>query len=222
MLGSGEKLARHCFNCRKKETDRIAQKKMDAAVRGKPPSHFLKFWFPLETQDCATVVWTSAPRNSPMPLAGPCLLDAMSVETREGLELPRSARKHIRRRSITQRIFLKMESSTTMKATASISMNAFLTSLTIHRYSRRPPRHITASPDGLKCIKKFLAACMSLKREACPSCRGIDWDMRIWEGKCHRCRRDKDIRSFGNENLTNPGRCSIQLFALLTNRCVSS
>jgi hypothetical protein len=116
MLGSGEKLARHCFNCRKKETDRIAQKKMDAAVRGKPPSHFLKFWFPLETQDCATVVWTSAPRNSPMPLAGPCLLDAMSVETREGLELPRSARKHIRRRSITQRIFLKMESSATMES----------------------------------------------------------------------------------------------------------
>jgi hypothetical protein len=206
------------FNCRKKDTDRIAQKKMDAAVRGKPPSYFLKFWFPLETQDCAiamAVVWTSAPRNSPMPPAGPCLLDAMSVETREGLELPRSARKHIGRRSITKRIFLKMESSAMTKATASISMIAFLTGLTIHGYSRKPPRRITASPDGLKCIKKFLAAYMALKRETCPSCRGI-------EGKCHHCRRDKDIRSFSNENLTNPGRCSIQLFALLTNRCVSS
>jgi hypothetical protein len=139
-LKSSDKLTRHCFNCRKKDTNWIAQKKMDAAVRGKPPIYFLRFLVSLETQDCAiimAVVWTSAPRNSPMPLAGPCLLDAMSVETREGLELPRSARKHVGRRSITQRIFLKTESSVTTKATASISTNAFLTSLTTHGYSRR-------------------------------------------------------------------------------------
>jgi hypothetical protein len=136
------------------------------------------------------VAWTSAPRNSPMPLAGPCLLDAMSVETREGLELPRSAGKHTGRRSVTQRIFLRTESSATTKRRHRCLPGEFDDAFDDMDIPEDFPGDIAASPDGLKCIKKFLAADMALKREACPSCRESDWDMRIREGKCHRCRRD--------------------------------
>jgi hypothetical protein len=72
--------------------------------------------------------------------------------------------------------------------------------------------HFDPSGEAAMSSGRSSGICMALKREACPSCREIDWDMRIREGKCHRCRRDKDIRSFSNENLTNPGRCLIQLF----------
>jgi hypothetical protein len=67
------------------------------------------------------------------------------------------------------------------------------------------PDDLAVSAKGLHCIKKFLIALKAFKREVCPTCSEIDWQMRLKDDKCHRCRADKrDVRKFCIENKTNP------------------
>lgn len=61
-------------------------------------------------------------------------------------------------------------------------------------------------------INNFLEAERALKREICNHCEEIDWDMRLKDGQCHRCKKDKhEVKRFSRANGVSPSKSAITL-----------
>ncbi|KAJ7592186.1 hypothetical protein C8J56DRAFT_780947, partial [Mycena floridula] len=70
---------------------------------------------------------------------------------------------------------------------------------------------ISACEKGL--LQNFLKAEKALSHDTCPVCHEIDWDMKMKDGQCHRCRDDKKgiVKKFSSENNVNPSEVPLAL-----------
>jgi hypothetical protein len=205
------KLTKHCLNCRKKDTDRIAWKKKEAEARGK----LLGF------HHNSALTWASGLRycigcrqdkpeaqftengvlfmrcNDCRPLARAQLAEKRRTVRTEALSNPHN---------LPQDEIVDDDDYEGVQ-TEKPAVDEFDDEFDDMQIPEDFPDDLAVSQKGLKCIKKFLAADTALKREVCPSCQEADWNMRVQQGKCQRCRRDKkETRSFCAENLTNPSK----------------